>query len=95
MPDFFSHTHFFQTVSNACASVAMLNIVNNIPNIDLGLPLQNFKEFTADFPPALRGDAIGKFDFVRVIHNSLARYVKASACFYRFRATSPRNLHMP
>ncbi|KAL9020746.1 MAG: hypothetical protein Q9185_002062 [Variospora sp. 1 TL-2023] len=62
-----------QTVNNACASVALLNIVNNIPDIDLGDHLQQFKLFTADFTPALRGDAIGNFEFVKSVHNSFAR----------------------
>ncbi|KAL8673346.1 MAG: hypothetical protein Q9168_002225 [Polycauliona sp. 1 TL-2023] len=62
-----------QTVNNACASVALLNIVNNIPDLKLGEHLQQFKEFTADFTPALRGDAIGNFEFVKTIHNSFAR----------------------
>ncbi|SLM40168.1 ubiquitin carboxyl-terminal hydrolase [Lasallia pustulata] len=62
-----------QTVDNACASVALLNIVNNIPSADLGEHLQQFKEFTRTFTPALRGDAIGNFDFVKQIHNSFAR----------------------
>ena len=52
----------------------MLNIVNNIPNIDLGEHLRSFKEFTRDFTPALRGDAIANFEFVQKIHNSFARY---------------------
>ena len=64
-----------QTSSNACASVALLNIVNNIPNIELGDNLRGFKDFTSDFSPALRGDAIANFDFVKQIHNSFARYV--------------------
>lgn len=64
-----------QTVDNACASVALLNIVNNIPSADLGEHLQQFKEFTRTFTPALRGDAIGNFDFVKQIHNSFARLV--------------------
>ncbi|KAI4126180.1 MAG: hypothetical protein LQ338_003879 [Usnochroma carphineum] len=62
-----------QTVNNACASVALLNIVNNIPDIDLGEQLQQFKNLTADFTPALRGDAIGNFEFAKSIHNSFAR----------------------
>lgn len=62
-----------QTVHNACASVALLNIVNNIPDIQLGENLQAFKEFTKDFTPALRGDAIANFQFVKEIHNSFAR----------------------
>lgn len=62
-----------QTVNNACASVALLNIVNNVPGLHLGDHLEQFKHFTADFTPALRGDAIGNFDFVKSIHNSFAR----------------------
>ncbi|KAJ5395438.1 uncharacterized protein N7487_009741 [Penicillium crustosum] len=62
-----------QTANNACASVALLNIVNNIPGIDLGENLRSFKEFTMPFTPALRGDAINNFEFVKRIHNSYAR----------------------
>ncbi|KAL9123216.1 MAG: hypothetical protein Q9187_000233 [Circinaria calcarea] len=62
-----------QTIDNACASIALLNIVNNISNIDLGEHLQQFKDFTSSFTPALRGDAIGNFEFVKQIHNSFAR----------------------
>lgn len=64
-----------QTVNNACASVALLNIVNNVPDIELGDNLQAFKDFTKDFTPALRGDAIANFKFVKDIHNSFARLV--------------------
>ncbi|KAF7590174.1 hypothetical protein BBP40_003195 [Aspergillus hancockii] len=59
-----------QTTSNACASVALLNIVNNIGDIELGDNLQHFKDFTMPFTPALRGDAISNFEFVKRIHNS-------------------------
>lgn len=62
-----------QTAGNACASVALLNIVNNIQGIDLGENLQHFKDFTMPFTPALRGDAIKNFEFVKRIHNSFAR----------------------
>ncbi|KAJ5288479.1 hypothetical protein N7478_001509 [Penicillium angulare] len=62
-----------QTADNACASVALLNIVNNIPDIDLGENLQHFKDFTRNFTPALRGDAVNNFEFVKRIHNSFAR----------------------
>ncbi|OKL62840.1 hypothetical protein UA08_02101 [Talaromyces atroroseus] len=61
------------TADNACASVALLNIVNNIDDITLGDTLAGFKEFTMPFTPALRGDAIANFEFVKGIHNSFAR----------------------
>ncbi|KAK2871801.1 hypothetical protein FQN49_002809 [Arthroderma sp. PD_2] len=62
-----------QTVENACATVALLNIINNIEGIEMGQELQSFREFTKDFTPALRGNAIGNFEFVKKIHNSFAR----------------------
>lgn len=68
---------YVQTVDNACASVALLNIINNIPNIDIGDNLRAFKEFTQDFTPALRGEAIANYDFVKKIHNSFARYASS------------------
>ncbi|KAB8532593.1 hypothetical protein FH972_025538 [Carpinus fangiana] len=62
-----------QTHDQACATVALLNIVNNIDGADLGEHLQSFRDFTDDFTPALRGDAIGSFEFVKNVHNSFAR----------------------
>ncbi|PGG97003.1 ubiquitin carboxyl-terminal hydrolase L5 [Blastomyces parvus] len=62
-----------QTSSYACASVALLNIINNVEEIELGEELQHFKDFTMSFTPALRGDAIGNFEFVKRVHNSFAR----------------------
>lgn len=64
-----------KTTPNACASVALLNIVNNVNDIELGDELRNFKEFTMPFTPALRGDAIANFEFIKRIHNSFARCV--------------------
>jgi ubiquitin carboxyl-terminal hydrolase L5 len=51
----------------------LLNIVNNIPNIELGQPLESFKDYTQSFDPVARGYAIDSFDFVRKVHNSFAR----------------------
>jgi ubiquitin carboxyl-terminal hydrolase L5 len=57
----------------ACATVALLNIVNNIPGLEMGKDLRNFKDFTQDMSPRLRGEAIDDFVFVKKIHNSFAR----------------------
>ncbi|KXL47032.1 hypothetical protein M433DRAFT_57946 [Acidomyces richmondensis BFW] len=62
-----------QTPDFACATFALLNIINNIPGLHLGEQLSKFKEFTQDMDPLSRGDAIDTFDFVRRIHNSFAR----------------------
>jgi ubiquitin carboxyl-terminal hydrolase L5 len=57
----------------ACATVALLNIVNNIKGLKLGKELRDFKDFTQDMNPMSRGEAIDSFEFVRRIHNSFAR----------------------
>ncbi|KAF4456593.1 hypothetical protein F53441_1337 [Fusarium austroafricanum] len=62
-----------QTTNNACATVAMLNIVMNAEGIDLGGKLQDFKESTWDLNTALRGHQISKNNFIRTIHNSFTR----------------------
>ncbi|THC89269.1 hypothetical protein EYZ11_011289 [Aspergillus tanneri] len=82
-----------QTTSNACASVALLNIVNNIEGIELGENLQHFKNFTMPFTPALRGDAINNFEFVKRIHNSFARKMDMlnSDLLLKYEATSKRS----
>ena len=62
-----------QTVNNACATIALMNIVMNVPDIDLGDSLKAFKESTRRLKPPYRGRALGCNDFVRNIHNSFAR----------------------
>ncbi|KAK9441301.1 ubiquitin carboxyl-terminal hydrolase [Metarhizium brunneum] len=62
-----------QTTNNACATVALLNIVMNADNLDLGERLQSFKESTKDLCTALRGHSISSNKFIRKIHNSFTR----------------------
>lgn len=76
-------TDCHQTSANSCASVALLNIINNVPGIDLGDNLTSFKQFTKDFTPALRGYQVDHFEFVKNIHNSFARWVTSSGLFVR------------
>lgn len=57
----------------SCATVALLNIINNIPGLEMGRELRAFKDFTRDMTPNQRGEAIDDFAFVKTIHNSFAR----------------------
>ncbi|KAI1631131.1 cysteine proteinase [Biscogniauxia mediterranea] len=62
-----------QTTANACATVALMNILMNAQGVEFGPELQQFKEATKSLPPPHRGHALDTNDFIRVIHNSVAR----------------------
>ncbi|PMD14096.1 cysteine proteinase [Hyaloscypha hepaticicola] len=62
-----------QTTSNACATVALLNIVMNVPEVELGNSLEAFRETTRLLEPPYRGQALSQNDFIRNVHNSFLR----------------------
>jgi len=62
-----------QTAENACCTIALLNIVNNVPEIELGDHLRSFRRFTQAFTPPIRGSTISSWRLLKAIHNSFAR----------------------
>jgi ubiquitin carboxyl-terminal hydrolase L5 len=66
---FFAH----QVTTNACATQAILSVLFNNPDIQLGNTLTEFKSFTESFPPELKGEAIGASEELKSAHNSFAR----------------------
>lgn len=68
-----SVSNLLQTTDNACATIALLNIVMNSAGIDLGDALAAFKKSTRKLKPAYRGKKLGENDYIRNIHNSFVR----------------------
>lgn len=58
---------------NSCATLAMINILMNCADIEIGDYLRQFLDFTKDMTPYQRGEALASFDFVKKIHNSFAK----------------------
>ncbi|KAI3339337.1 ubiquitin carboxyl-terminal hydrolase [Ustulina deusta] len=62
-----------QTTANACATVALMNIIMNTHAVEFGAELEEFRDMTKLLPPPHRGHALDTNDFIRAIHNSVAR----------------------
>lgn len=61
-----------QTIQNACATQAILSIVMNTPNLDIGEELSRFHEFSQGMDPVTKGMVVGNSDVIREAHNSFA-----------------------
>ncbi|KAJ6497815.1 ubiquitin carboxyl-terminal hydrolase [Mycena sanguinolenta] len=64
---FFAH----QVVQNACATLAVLNALGNIPALTTGPQLAELNAFTKEMDPQTRGIVITSADWLREAHNSL------------------------
>jgi len=62
-----------QVVVNACATQAILSILLNSSNLDLGPTLSEFKSITSEFSPEMKGLSIGNQPVIKQAHNSFAR----------------------
>lgn len=68
-------------MNNACATQAILSILLNNPEIDLGKELSEFKAFTRDFSPQVKslcfskdkGMAISNYETLKEAHNSFSK----------------------
>lgn len=63
----------FQTMDNACATIAMLNMIMNIDGIELDDRLLGFKKESAGLTPLKRGVLITRSGWIRAAHNSFSR----------------------
>jgi ubiquitin carboxyl-terminal hydrolase L5 len=61
-----------KTSSFSCATVALMNIINNRQDVHLGEQLDKFRSSTATLSSKDRGLALDGFDHVRNVHNSFA-----------------------
>jgi len=67
-PGFFAH----QVVQNACATLAVLNALGNIPDLTVGPELRELLSFTAGMDAQTRGLAVTSADWLRAAHNALS-----------------------
>lgn len=65
---FFAH----QRIQNACATQAVLNVLMNRDDVELGPVLSGFKEFVSSFDAELKGETISNSDEIRLVHNSFS-----------------------
>ena len=67
-PGFFAH----QVVNNACATLAVMNAIGNIPGLTMSTELTDLINFTTGMDPQTRGMVLTSSDWLREAHNALS-----------------------
>lgn len=67
-PGFFAH----QVVNNACATLAVMNAIGNIPDLPMSSELTGLINFSAGMDPQTRGIVVTSSDWLREAHNALS-----------------------
>ncbi|KNC50158.1 uncharacterized protein AMSG_11962 [Thecamonas trahens ATCC 50062] len=62
-----------QVINNACATQAIISVLLNVPQIEVGATLAEYKDFAASMDPELRGLALSNQETIKRMHNSFAR----------------------
>jgi len=55
-----------QTITNACGTIALLHVLLNNPDIDIGETLTEYKAFASALPPDMRGQVLGMYSVAAV-----------------------------
>lgn len=58
-----------QNVTNSCATISILHIALNTPQISISEELRRFKEFVEELPADMRGLALTNSEHIRQAHN--------------------------
>jgi ubiquitin carboxyl-terminal hydrolase L5 len=62
-----------QTITNSCATQAILSVLLNASEIDIGTTLMDFKGFTTGFSAEMKGHTLSNSEVIRLAHNSFSR----------------------
>jgi ubiquitin carboxyl-terminal hydrolase L5 len=62
-----------QVITNACATQAILSVLMNNSNLEIGDELSKLKEVSMDWDPQMKGLALSNSDLIRKVHNSFAK----------------------
>eukprot|EP00357_Protocruzia_adherens_P027482 CAMPEP_0114976606 /NCGR_PEP_ID=MMETSP0216-20121206/2765_1 /TAXON_ID=223996 /ORGANISM="Protocruzia adherens, Strain Boccale" /LENGTH=359 /DNA_ID=CAMNT_0002337551 /DNA_START=51 /DNA_END=1130 /DNA_ORIENTATION=+ len=62
-----------QTITNSCATQAILSILFNSPEVSLGTNLTELKSFMGPLDPASKGMSIDSSEVIKAAHNSFSR----------------------